>query len=209
MKKSRQEKKFWNSFAHRYDQFIDRHAKHTYAFIKELLMKEIKREDTMLEVGTGTGIFAFILAEQVKSITAIDFAEEMIGIAKEKQKEEGINNIIFQAGDVCKLSFPDKSIDAIIAVNVFHLLGNPSLALKESKRVLKTNGKLIIPTYCHGSNLKSLLLSLTMGITGFKARNRWSINGFRLFIQNAGFEVKKEIIIKERIPLSFIVAHKN
>jgi len=208
IKKSR-ENIFWNSFAKRYDKFISKHANNTYTKIKELLYKEISNGDTVLEVGTGTGIFSFTLAEHVESIIAIDFAEEMIKIAKKKQKELELNNITFQTGDVTKLSFPDKSMDVVIAVNVFHLLGNPKLALDETRRVLTTNGKLIIPTFCHGDNLKSRIISAIIGITGFKARNRWSINSFRLFIQDSGFEVEKEFIIKDRIPLSFIVVHKN
>ncbi len=209
MKDSSKENIFWNSFAKRYDRFISKHANNTYTKIKELLYKVISTEDNVLDVGTGTGIFPFTLAEHVKSITAIDFAEEMIKIAKEKQKELEINNITFQTGDVTDLSFPDKSMDVIIAVNVFHLLGNPKIALDETRRVLTTNGKLIIPTFCHGNNLKSKVISAIIGIAGFKARNRWSINSFRLFIQNSGFEVEKEFIIEDRIPLSFIVARKK
>ena len=101
------------------------------------------------------------------------------------------------------------SMDVIIAVNVFHLLGNPKIALDGTRRVLNANGKLIIPTYCHGNNLKSRVISSILGLSGFMARNRWSISSFRLFIQNSGFEVEKEFIIKDRITLSFIVARKN
>lgn len=209
MKNYSRENIFWNLFARRYDRFIFKNVNNTYNKIKELLRNEISMDNNVLEVGTGTGIFSLTLAEHVKSIVAIDFAPEMIKIAKEKQRELGKNNITFQTGDATRLSFPDNSMDVIIAVNVFHLLGNPKIALNETRRVLTTNGKLIIPTFCHGNNLKSRVLSSILGLSGFMARNRWSISSFRLFIQNSGFEVEKEFIIEDRIPLSFIVAHKK
>ena len=101
-----------------------------------------------------------------------------------------------------------KSFDIVIASNVLHLLFYPEKAIQEMKRVLKDNGQIIVPTYCHGENLKSLLISRLMGLAGFKARNRWSIKSFKDFIEKNGFKIADSEVFKDKIPLVYIKASK-
>ena len=77
------------------------------------------------------------------------------------------------------------------------------------KRVLKDNGQIIIPTYCHGANLKSHVISRFMGLAGFKARTRWTLSTFRDFVIKNGFKIIKENIIKDKIPLVYLIASKE
>jgi hypothetical protein len=71
------------------------------------------------------------------------------------------------------------------------------------------NGKVILPTYCHGQNYKTRFISAIMSITGFKAANKWSLKQFQKFIEREGLKIDKEEIIKDKIHLSFIVASKK
>ena len=48
-----------------------------------------------------------------------------------------------------------------------------------------------------------------MGISGFKAVNRWSVKQYKTFIESGDFLIEKEIIIEDKIPMSFIVATKK
>jgi len=203
------EKNFWNSFAKKYDGFIANFVSKTYGLILENLVHDTRMTVNMLEIGTGTGIIALHLNEQIPTITAIDIAPEMIKIASEKSIQKSISNIDFRVGDTCSLDFQDKTFDTIIASNVLHLLFEPELALQEMKRVLKDNGQLIIPTYCHGDNLKSHIISRLMGLAGYKARTRWSITGFKSFVKYNGFKISKETIIKDKISLVYLIAKKN
>jgi ubiquinone/menaquinone biosynthesis C-methylase UbiE len=90
-----------------------------------------------------------------------------------------------------------------------HILPEPRLALQEMKRVLKDDGKIILPTYLHGANLQSKILSLLMGISGFRARNRWSVASFREFVTSNGFHISKEKVMPDKIPLMYMVAQKR
>ncbi|MBN1598862.1 MAG: hypothetical protein JW894_11265 [Bacteroidales bacterium] len=74
------------------------------------------------------------------------------------------------------------------------------------KRVLKKDGRIIIPTYCHGEDLKSHIISRLMGLSGFKARTRWSIASFKCFVEKCGFRIIKVTIIKDIIPLVYLIA---
>jgi ubiquinone/menaquinone biosynthesis C-methylase UbiE len=203
------EKTFWDSFAKKYDKFINKIASKTYGIIFDNLAIDTSKSENLLEIATGTGIIALRLSDHITKIIAIDIAPEMIKIAKEKSLQKSISNIDFRIGDSCNLEFQDKTFDTIIASNVLHLLFEPNLALQEMKRVLKDNGQIIIPTYCHGANLKSHIISRLMGLAGFKARTRWTLTSFRDFVRENGFEIIKEYLIRDKIPLVYLVAKKE
>jgi ubiquinone/menaquinone biosynthesis C-methylase UbiE len=202
------EKDFWNSYAKKYDNFLNRNVSKTYGIIFNNLVTDTSETENLLEIATGTGIIAIKLNDFISKITAIDIAPEMIKIAKEKCIQKSIHSIDFMVGDCCNLQFPDKWFDTIIASNVLHLLFEPGLALQEMKKVLRDNGQMIIPTYCHGSDLKSHLLSRLMGLAGFKARTRWTPATFIDFVKKNGFIISKESVIKDKIPLVYLIAKK-
>lgn len=201
--------KFWDSYSKKYDSFISKHASKTYATVINNIKQELEPGSMVLEIATGTGLLSFAIASMVKHITAIDYSPRMINIAKQKQASTHTRNITFSVGNAYNLSFDKNEFDIVIASNVFHLLPSPEIALSEIKRVLKDNGTLLIPTYCHGNNIKSHILSRIMTLTGFSVWNRWSVESFRKFVTENGFMVQKEHIITDKITLSYIVASKK
>jgi hypothetical protein len=92
---------------------------------------------------------------------------------------------------------------------VLHLLYQPVKALHEMKRVLSDNGTIILPTFCHGADLSSHIISRFMGLFGFKVRTRWSVNSFIDFVRTNGFRIIREEILKDKIPLVYLVAVKD
>lgn len=201
--------RFWDSFAGKYDRFIAKYANKTYAKCFRLIKQELSNNTKVLEIGTGTGLISFAIADKVKCITAIDYAPEMINIANAKLQESNFNNIEFRVNAATNIEQPDKSFNVVIASNVLHLLAEPKEALREIKRLLTDNGKVILPTYCHGQNLKTRFISAIMSLSGFKAANKWSLQQFRIFLEQEGLEILKEEIIKDKIPMSFIVASES
>ncbi len=200
---------FWNSFARKYDKFILKYANETYKKSLELMVKELSKDSKVLEIGTGTGLISFAIADKVKSIVAIDFAPEMIEVAKEKQINSSSNNIEFKVSGADSIKYPDSSFTVAVVSNVFHLIPEPHKVLAELHRLIAENGKLILPTYCHGQSLKTRIISAVMGLSGFRAVNRWSVKQYKTFIESGGLIIEKEIIIEDKIPMSFIVATKR
>jgi ubiquinone/menaquinone biosynthesis C-methylase UbiE len=207
--KQENDNRFWDSFAGKYDKFIANFANETYVKLLKLMEQEISLNSKVLEIGTGTGIISFAIADKVKSITAIDYAPEMIKLANSKLVDSNFNNIEFKVNSATNIEQQDKSFDVIIACNIFHLLPEPEKTLEEIIRLLTDNGKVILPTYCHGQNIKTRFISGMMSLSGFKAVNKWSLKLFRKFVEYNGLTIEKEEIIKDKIPLSFIVASKN
>jgi len=209
--KSRIEKesRFWNSFSTKYDRFINSTLGTTYQRLYQMLKADVSGSDKILEVATGTGLLAFEICNFVNSIKAIDIAPEMIKIAREKQFQRNISNIDFEVGDSCNLVFEEASFDVVIASNVLHLLFEPEKSLSEIHRVLKPEGKAILPTFCHAANIQSRIISGFMSLFGFRARNKWSAKSFVSFVGNNNFTITKSQIIRGKIPLIYCVIRKN
>jgi hypothetical protein len=81
--------------------------------------------------------------------------------------------------------------------------------MSEMHQVLKDNGLVFMPTYCHGETKKTQLLSRFLSLFGFKVQTRWSVESFRTFVLMNNFNIVKENIIKDKIPLLYLVAQKR
>lgn len=90
----------------------------------------------LLDVGTGPGFFAIILAEAGIQVTAVDYTEEMLKEAKANAGELS-EKIHFQQMVAQNLEFPDGIFDVVITRNVTWNLEHPVRAYQEWYRVLK------------------------------------------------------------------------
>ena len=63
---------------------------------------KIKKNETVLEVGTGSGYLTAVLSRLCKSVTSIEINEELSASAQQKFKELNINNITTEIGDASK-----------------------------------------------------------------------------------------------------------
>ncbi len=209
--KSRIEKEgnFWNWFASKYDKFISNILGSTYKKLFAILKNDFNKTDDILEIATGTGLIAFEICNHLKTIKAMDIAPNMIGIAKQKQAELKITNIEFEVGDSYNLHYQDLCFDKVLASNVLHLLYEPEKALAEIHRVLKPDGKAILPTFCHGQNFKTKIISKFMSLFAFRAQNKWSRKSYEEFVASCGFKIFKSEIITGKIDLVYLVVEKS
>jgi len=97
----------------------------------------------VLDVGTGTGVIALMLAEMGHKVTGIDLAEEMLVRARKKAEQMGIP-VNFLLGDAENIPFNDGAFDIVINRHVFWTMPDPERAAAEWVRVLKPGGKLVI-----------------------------------------------------------------
>jgi ubiquinone/menaquinone biosynthesis C-methylase UbiE len=96
-----------------------------------------------LDVGCGTGFLSLELAARGHRVTGIDFAPEMLALAKEKAASAGAQ-IRFEHGDAENLSFASASFDLVITRHVLWTLPHPEAALGEWCRVLRPGGRLAV-----------------------------------------------------------------
>ncbi len=100
------------------------------------------RPSKILDVGTGSGFLAFLLAPLGHSVTGIDLTPEMIDRAKRTAREFRVSADFFVM-DAESPRFPAGSFDAIVTRNLTWCLPNLDRAYAAWHDLLKPDGVLI------------------------------------------------------------------
>jgi arsenite methyltransferase len=103
--------------------------------------------DAVLDIGCGAGVDSLVAAHLVGAggrVVGLDVTPAMIERARAHQARLGLANLTFQVGDAEALPFADNDFDAVISNGVFNLTLNKEKALKETHRVLKPGGRLML-----------------------------------------------------------------
>jgi ubiquinone/menaquinone biosynthesis C-methylase UbiE len=113
----------------------------------------------ILDVGTGTGRAALLLARGGATVTAIDASEQMLAIARKHAADQGAA-IKFMVGDVHALDFPDRSFDVAVSLRVLMHSPRWRLCVAELCRVAD---RLVIIDYPSRTSV-ALVQSLWRGV---------------------------------------------
>lgn len=111
---------------------------------KAVSLSGIRQGERVLDVCTGTGELAMLLAEKVGpdgSVTGVDFCEEMLSRAR--KKTGGRRNLSYILSDAKQIPFAGNTFDAVTVAFGMRNIPDTIFALKEIKRVLKPGGKFI------------------------------------------------------------------
>ena len=101
------------------------------------------RNRAVLDVGTGTGRAAILMARAGAQVTAVDPSAEMLGIARQRAADESLS-IRFAVGDAHRLEFPDQAFDVVISLRVLMHAEDWERCLAELCRV---SARLVIIDY--------------------------------------------------------------
>jgi ubiquinone/menaquinone biosynthesis C-methylase UbiE len=131
--------------------FYDEHARRFMMPVYRGLATEagkinlpIKR---VLDIGAGSGILAIELAKAHPDwrITGIDVSEEMLKIARENVKQEGLaDRVEFLEGIAETLPFEDNYFDLVVSNASLHMWADPKKVFKEIGRVTARRGYCLI-----------------------------------------------------------------
>lgn len=110
---------------------------------KLVSLLELKGEEKILDVCTGTGKLAFLLSRKVGkkgSVLGVDFSREML-VEATKKLNGRLPNIGFEFSDAKNLNFPENSFDAVTVSFGMRNITDTAAALSEAYKVLKPGGR--------------------------------------------------------------------
>src|SRR5690625_2064950 len=111
---------------------------------KDVMKKmRIEKGSTALDVCTGTGDWAFSLAEEVGEtghVIGLDFSENMLSIAHDKHQETDFKQLNFIHGNAMDLPFEDNTFDYVTIGFGLRNVPDYNQVLKEMYRVVKNDG---------------------------------------------------------------------
>ena len=201
---------FWDRIAARYaaKPISDEAA---YRYKVERTRNYLRSDMDVLEFGCGTGSTALEHAPHVGSYLATDISPGMIEIARGKVEGTPIEGLRFRAGALQTLALPDGSFDAVLGLNVLHLLADVQGAIYETARLLKPGGIFVSSTACLRDTMPwfapvgriGSLLRLMPRVTMLRASDLIATQ------EQAGLEVIEHWRAKKNRLVLFLIARKR
>jgi ubiquinone/menaquinone biosynthesis C-methylase UbiE len=100
----------------------------------------LQGEERVLDVGAGTGAFAFAVAPRAREVVAL----EIDGDLAARAKADAPSNVEVLVGDGEHLPFEDFSFDVAATLRTLHHTHRPELLVAELTRVTKPGGTILV-----------------------------------------------------------------
>ncbi len=101
----------------------------------------------LLEIGVGTGYYSLDLAEWVApdgKLELFDLQQEFLDHVMRAAADRDLTNLVPTQGDATAMPYEDDSMDAVVLTAVLGEIPDTAAALREIRRVLKSDGRLIV-----------------------------------------------------------------
>lgn len=139
--------RFWDRVARKYaaDPIADLAG---YEATLQRVAALLSPQQSVLEIGCGTGSTALRLAPGVRQMLATDVSSEMVAIAREKLAKTPLPQLRFEVADAEVPAASGACHDTVLAFNVLHLVTDLDAALAAILPALKPGGRLVSKTPC-------------------------------------------------------------
>jgi arsenite methyltransferase len=110
-------------------------------------LAELKEGQTVLDLGSGSGMDTFIAALKVGrrgQIVGIDMTDDQRAKAERLRDRDGFHNVTYLKGYIEYIPCEDASFDAVISNGVINLSADKQQVFREVARVLKRGGRLAL-----------------------------------------------------------------
>lgn len=205
---------YWSKFTSEYEE------KQSYVVGAEVIsaaMEELLKEQSLgkaLELGCGTGLYTETLQKVAEEVVATDFSDEMIKAANHKRGV--LENVTFMKANALNLQFDRGSFDTVFMANFIHIIEDPEKVIKESSRVLKKEGHIIITTFA--ADKMSFFNKISLMIRYIKAfgkpskeslKEKTSKEKIETLLKDNGFKISKSKVIGGKVKSIYISCIKK
>ncbi len=175
---------------------------------KILSLLDLKPNQTVLEIGTGTGEFALTAAQKCLRVEAIDVSESMLKYAEKKAAARGTRNVHFSRAGFLTYDHQSEPFDAIVTQKALHHIPDfwKQIALLRIAGMLKPKGLLFLDDIIYSfdpQNYERFFESYIEGVaksrrdnpayTASHIKNEYSTLGWIMegMIKRAGFTINR------------------
>ncbi len=118
---------------------------------KVLAALDLKRGQTVADIGAGTGYFSVRLAKSAAApkVYAVDIEASMIAYLKKRAASEGLKNVVAVQASPESANLPEP-VDLILIVDTLHHIGDREVYLRKLAASLKPQGRLAIIDWRRG-----------------------------------------------------------
>ena len=155
---------------------LEDQSRYQYLSVDELLaLLDPRLDDTIADLGSGTGFYTDDVAEYVEHLYAVDVQEAMHDRYREKGVPENVELVTAEVGD---LPFDDDALDGAVSTMTYHEFASQA-ATDELARVIGPGGTLAIADWT----------AIGEGIRGPPIEERYSTQTAIEHLEAAEFEV--------------------
>jgi ubiquinone/menaquinone biosynthesis C-methylase UbiE len=108
---------------------------------------EIKKGSVVADVGAGVGYHVWRLAELVGptgKVFAEDIQEEMLRLLRKNITDRKLQNVEIILGSPTDPRLPERALDLVLMVDVYHEFSDPVTMMKRIQSALKPDGRVIL-----------------------------------------------------------------
>lgn len=184
---------FWDKAAPRYARSPIRDEQ---SYQKKLAITQgyLRPDWSVLEFGCGTGSTALVHAAYVRQILATDLSAQMVAIAQDKARQAGISNVRFEQGTLDSPALTAASFDAVLGLNVLHLVEDTEAAIVRVAHLLKPGGIFVSSTALIAELARywRLLIPAMQALGLAPAVSRFDRQALLAMLNRAGFDIDYE-----------------
>jgi len=176
---------------------------------------QIKKGDTVVDLGSGAGNDAFVARSIVGEdgrVIGIDMTEKMIELARNNATKLQLQNVEFRLGDIENIPITSNKADVVVSNCVLNLVPDKVKAFSEMYRILKPGGHFSVSDIVLSGTLPNEIIKEAEMYAGCVS-GAIQKNDYLKIIQQNGFSnitinKEKEIILPDDILSNYLSAEQ-